>query len=483
MSSPNLKRRKFLKNAALWGGSATMLTSCTSLDSLFLADKRSFEKEVFIIGAGAAGLMAAHTLKKNRIPFRLFEASHRPGGRLYSLVSSDGTTLEMGADSFESHHRLVFELLKEFQIEWTESVFDPTGMPLWRSAQGESLTDQEYQKISAHLIEKMIQNRVQTFGSSDQYKILSPVLAQELDSLSMAQYLRVNWIQPDERVVQFWDAWARAHYSSNPDRVSSLRWIWDQSVERKTRSLYKIKGGWESLNKVLFERIAGVIPDHLVRLRWALDGIRKTEEGYRCVFKTPKGTEVLETQNLILAMPVNQYRKINGFTDLPLPKERIQAIKNLALGEGSKAFVSYKPGTIDTMEKSYLRNQVLMTYLKTQNVDWVGGLRGGAQSHWTLPDIENWRTSLIANPAGSKEGQFDYHVINWKDRPFIQGARSQWGPGQWGAYALTFETGDFDGSLQWAGEYVPSSEKGTVHAALLSGQTAALRMVERLKTA
>lgn len=470
-----------MKNAALWGGSASLLTSCTSLDSLFLADKRSFEKEVFIIGAGAAGLMAAHTLKKNRIPFRMFEASHRPGGRLYSLVSEDGTTLEMGADSFESHHRLVFELLKEFQIEWTESVFDPTGLPLWRDSHGESLTDIEYQKIAAHLIEKMLQNRVQAFGSADQYKIHSPVLAQELDALSMAQYLRVNWIQPDDRVVQYWEAWARAHYSSTPEQVSSLRWIWDQSGERKTQSLYKIKGGWESLNKAMFERIAGVIPDHLVRLKWVLNGVRKTDDGYRCVFKTPKGTEVMETQNIIFALPINQYKKIDGFLDLPLPKEKIQALKTLALGEASKAFVSYKPGTIETMEKSYLRNQVQMSYLKTQNLDWVGGLRGGPQSQWTLPDIENWRTSLIPNSSALREGQFDYQVINWKDRPFIQGGRSQWGPGQWGAYALTFETGDFDQTLQWAGEFVPSSEKGTVHAALLSGQTAALKMVERLK--
>ena len=425
--------------------------------------------------------MAAHTLKKARIPFRLFEASSRPGGRLYSLVASDGTTLEMGADSFESHHRLVFELLKEFQIEWSETVYDPTGIPLWRSTQGESLTDIEYQKIASHLIQKMIRDRVQAFGSAEQYKINSPVLAQELDSLSMEQYLRVNWIQPDDRVVQFWDSWARTHYSSRPERVSSLRWIWDQSGERKTRGIYKIKGGWESLNKVLFERVAGVIPDHLVRLKWALDGIRKTEDGFRCAFKTPGGTEVLETQNIILAMPINQYRKINGISDLPLPKEKIQALKTLGLGEGAKAFVSYKSGAIETMERSYLRNQVQMTYLKSQNMDWVGGLRGGAQSHWTLPDIENWRTDLLANSPVSKEGQFDYHVINWKDRPFIQGARSQWGPGQWGSYAVTFENGDFDETLQWAGEYVPSSEKGTVHAALVSGQAAALKMIERLK--
>lgn len=477
----SLARRRFLKQSTLGLGSLLGLTGCANLDSLFTSGKREFEKEVFVIGGGAAGLMAAHTLKKNRIPFRLFEASNRPGGRLYTVTAADGSAFEMGADTFESHHRLVFELLKEFQIEWEESLLDPSQWPLWRSSRGDLLSETEYQQLAAPVIQRMIADRVRTFGIGESYQILSPSLAQELDALSMAQLLRVHWVQPDDRVVQYWEARARSQYAIEADKVSALRWVWDQHPERRTRTQYRVKGGWESLNRALYDRIAGVIPEHLVRLRWALNGIRKTEEGFRCVFKTPKGTEVLETHNLILALPANQYAKIDGFLNLDLPEGKKQALRSLRLGESGKTFVNFKSGTLDQIEKSFYRNQVQLSYVKTASHDWIGGLRGGSQSPWTLPDIENWRSGLFSKGSVQKEGQFDYHVLNWKDKPFIQGARTVWEPGQWGAYSTLFEQGDFNESLLWAGEFVPAHEKGTVYSALLSGQTAALKMVEKIR--
>lgn len=477
----DVNRRQFLKQSAQWAGGAAVLTGCASIDSLFTTGKREYDKEVFIIGAGAAGLMAAHTLKKNRIPFRLFEATNRPGGRLYTVAASDGTPLEMGADHFESHHSLVFELLKEFQLEFEETIWDPSNQPLWRSSKGDVLTDADYQKVSTPLVQKMIRNRVQAFGTTDQFQILNPELAKEIDTLSMAQYLKANWAQPDDRVVQFWDAWARTQYSADSEKVSALRWLWDQRPDRRTRNFYRVKGGWESLNKVMFERIAGVIPDHLVRLRWALTKVQKTQDGFRCFFRTPKGVETLETHNIIFAIPVNQYAKIDGFMDLEIAEEKKQALRTIGLGEASKAYISFKPGTTELWEKSFLRNRIQMSYLKTDSNDWVGGLRGGEQSQWTLPDLESWRSGLLSSGTNLKEGQFDYHVINWKDRPFIQGARSLWGPGQWGTYSTIFERGDFDDSLMWAGEFVPSQEKGTVQSALISGQAAGNRMIERIK--
>lgn len=489
MTCSDPKRRHFLKQSlgilggsGLYGGALSTLAGCSSLDSLFASDKREFEDEVFIIGAGAAGLMAAYTLKKNRIPFRLFEASNRPGGRLYTLQTSDGIPLEMGADTFESHHRLVFELLKEFNLEWEESVWDPRQQALWRASSGEVLTDLEYQRVSAPLIQKMIQDRVRTFGSSDQYQILAPFLAQELDSLSMAQYLKVNWPTPDNRVVQYWDALARYYYSAESEKVSALRWIWDQQVDRKSRNLYRVKGGWRELNTIMFDRIAGVIPNHLVRLGWSLTGLRKTETGFRCIFKTSKGTEILKSRHLILAMPINQYRKVDGLFDLDISAEKKAALKSVTLGEAAKLFVAFPTGTTESQNRVFLRDKVKMSYIKSSNKEWIGGLRGGVNSQWTIPDIENWRISLMKDASQIREGEFEYHVVNWKDRPFIQGARSLWGPGQWGQYSIVFEIGDFNGSLEWAGEHVPSTEKSTVHAALLSGQKAALKMTERVRT-
>lgn len=472
------------------GAGSLALTSCASLDSFFAADKKDYDKEVLIIGGGAAGLMAAHTLKKNKVPFRLFEASSRPGGRVYTLENADGSQLDMGAEFFESHHLLVFELLKEFQIDWEERIWNPMLAPLWRSTNGQVLTDSEYQKISAHFISQYIETRVQTFGSggigSESYQVLSPLMAQEMDSYSLTQYLNAHWVQPDERVAAYWDTWSRAHYSADASQVSALRWLWDQQTDKKTRSLYKVKGGWGQLIRLLYERIAGVIPNHLVRFNWALAAIRRSDQHFQCVFKTSKGTEVLEAQNLILALPVNQYKKIDGLLKLDIADGKKKALSQLELGDAAKVYVSFNPNEVDLKMSpaelaklpQLLRDQVQISSTSVSDSKlWLGGLRGGSQTQWTLPDIENWRAGLLnVDPTTPLE----YQVLNWKDRPFIQGARSLWAPGQWGPYSTLFESSDFDDHLLWAGEHVPSQEKGSVHAALLSGQAAALKIIERM---
>ncbi len=487
-----IPRRKFLKKFATATAGSLALTSCASLDSFFASDKKEYEKEVLIIGGGAAGLMAAHTLKKSRIPFRLIEASSRPGGRIHTIENADGSRLDMGAEFFESHHRLVFELLKEFQIEWEERILNPTLTPLWRSTNGQFLTDADYQKISSHFISQYIQTRVQTFGSagitSENYQVLSPVLAQEMDSYSLTQYLNAHWVQPDERVAAYWDTWSRAHYSAEANRVSALQWLWDQQSDRKMKSLYKVKGGWGQLIQLIYERIAGVIPDHLVRLNWSLIAVQRTDQAFQCVFKTPKGTQVLEAQNVILALPVNQYKKIDGLMKIDIADAKKKALSQLQLGESAKAYVAFNPNEVDLKLSpqelaklpQLLRDQVQLSSTSTADGKlWLGGLRSGIQTHWTLPDIENWRAGLLNSSPNSK---FEYQVINWKDRPFIQGARSLWGPGQWSPFSTVFEAPDFNEHLHWAGEHVPAQEKGSVHAALVSGQRAALKLIEKLSS-
>ncbi len=56
-------------------------------------------KKVGIVGAGVAGLSAAYLLKQMGVSVTIFEASSRPGGRVYSLnpVPGDAAIFEMGA--------------------------------------------------------------------------------------------------------------------------------------------------------------------------------------------------------------------------------------------------------------------------------------------------------------------------------------------------------------------------------------------------
>jgi ATP-binding cassette subfamily B multidrug efflux pump len=117
MAKRSFSRRGFLKLSAL-SSSTFFLSSCSSLDRYFMGDKRDLSNEVVILGGGAAGLAAAFALKKRKVPYRVFEASSRIGGRVQSvtLFPGQGPVAEMGAEFFEDQHRLIFDLAKELNL-------------------------------------------------------------------------------------------------------------------------------------------------------------------------------------------------------------------------------------------------------------------------------------------------------------------------------------------------------------------------------
>jgi len=55
-------------------------------------------KSILIIGAGASGLEAAEILRQNNIPFKIFEATGQPGGRIRDCKDWVDFDLDLGAE-------------------------------------------------------------------------------------------------------------------------------------------------------------------------------------------------------------------------------------------------------------------------------------------------------------------------------------------------------------------------------------------------
>ncbi|MBL6782598.1 MAG: FAD-dependent oxidoreductase [Alphaproteobacteria bacterium] len=56
----------------------------------------TYDTDIIIIGAGVAGLSASKILSQYNIPHKVFEASHRIGGRAYSEAFKDGSWFDLG---------------------------------------------------------------------------------------------------------------------------------------------------------------------------------------------------------------------------------------------------------------------------------------------------------------------------------------------------------------------------------------------------
>src|SRR5688572_2898676 len=113
-------RRQFIKEASLATG-GVLLTS-SSFGRFFIGKK----PKVIIIGAGFAGLSAAHYLHKKGIDFVILEARNRIGGRVFShnIDPSENLVVELGAEWVGNSHERVQNLCNEFGLSLQNNQFE-----------------------------------------------------------------------------------------------------------------------------------------------------------------------------------------------------------------------------------------------------------------------------------------------------------------------------------------------------------------------
>ena len=81
-----------------------------------MSSKNNGIKHVVIVGAGIAGLTCARELSKynKHLNVTILEASDRIWGRVKSIETKDGTTIEMGAEFI---HGTVGNLIFDYAVE------------------------------------------------------------------------------------------------------------------------------------------------------------------------------------------------------------------------------------------------------------------------------------------------------------------------------------------------------------------------------
>ena len=109
-----INRRQFLRRSAIAVAAAGLSQSQLSRTIAFNGPA----KKVLILGAGMAGLVAAHELTKLGHDVTVLEARMRPGGRVHTLREpfSDGLFAEEGAARIPENHDLTHKYVKEFAL-------------------------------------------------------------------------------------------------------------------------------------------------------------------------------------------------------------------------------------------------------------------------------------------------------------------------------------------------------------------------------
>lgn len=492
--SKKISRREYLRKNLLLASSGlasySVLSSCASLDSFFKLDQPYNENEVVIIGAGSAGLAAAHQLKKLKIPYRVFEASSRLGGRVLTLDSSfrEGQNLELGADLFDLRHQVIFDLAKEYRLE-VEEVENITSRDKVFFYKGKWIKQSQLAVLLKDYFKDWNTLKLKVFLDQDASTgVVGNPLLVSLDQWPLKEYFSSLRPRIEPELQNLLLNWIYIETGATPDRLSALQWIlfWEQ--QNFPQSKHRIAGGNQKLLQFIYERVSGVIPDYLVRLNTPLAEINYVEGVFQLSFAAPSENIKIRAKYVILAIPPNQLSKIAGLRNLDLPQSKKMAMSELNLSKQQRFIFETKDLSSPTLdkeelfkgEKFFIKNSNLKLWsfepanrLKSFNLNYVdinSEQQGSKVQEALIGDVSSFNRRFKAQWTGEMKS------FDWATRPWIQGSRFQYEKNQFYLYRGLFSEPDYEGRLSFVGDYTHLTEWSHWAGALESGLNAAIKI-------
>ncbi len=490
------ERRDFLKTAALGSLATATLTSCGSFDRWVLGDNQKLTQEVMILGGGLSGLAAAYQLKKNRIPYRLFEASSRLGGRIQTLrhFNSSGQVAELGAEFFEGAHSLVHQLCKDLNLKVEDVSYDKTPDRALYSLSGKVVSEKEFRKLLRPLAHKFAQARLEIFpvGSPElsSKSVGTFSQAQVYDQMSVANLLEPLKASTRADVLECFEALCASEWGVGTREINLLQFLIRLDFEERTtltgeQKIYRVAGGASQLIDVLGERVQGVVPDSNMKLEYQVVAIREKSGGYECTFKTSKGSDVVWASQVICTLPWSLLKDVDGIQNLKLGSAAGEIISKAVYATHAKVTSSFKEPFWRKKEKSFPASQGGFRGVLSGQSYWDSS-RGQAGTHGLITSQRGGAAGLSTGAGAGEETVKDLRrffsevstidavqVTNWTSKPFAKGSRYNVGPGAYLKYLdfLSYENDQV--KFYFAGEHLSFRDFGTMNGAIETAIVAA----------
>jgi monoamine oxidase len=441
---------------------------------------------VAVVGAGLAGLTAAHVLAAGGCALTLYEASGRVGGRIRSERGrcDPRAVWELGGEFIDSDHEEMHALAAVFDIGMLDTLppSEDTFATAYRFG-GQAYSEAQVEAAFAEIAPR-IATDLTSISARPGYRAPSEA-DRRFDRLSIAEYL--DGLKLDRWLHELIEVAYVTVYGLDPGEQSALNLLmligtgtargfglFGHSDER-----YKIRAGSQQLTDALARGLGARIAfeRRLVRLRRSANDWVLSFDG---------GAEA-RADAVILALPFTLLRQVD-LGDLLPPAKRL-AVNTLGYGTNSKLML----GTRRRVWREQGFNGGSYTDGALQTSWDCSRLRGGAGGVFTV--FLGGRLG-VALGDGDEAAQAAHHAmlaeaifpglgadctgearrIHWPSEPFALGAYACYRPGQWTAFGGA-EAEPLPGGLYFAGEHCAGTSQGYMNGAAETGRKAALAIL------
>lgn len=440
-------------------------------------------KDVVVIGAGVAGLIASVRLAEMGWNVTLLEASDRVGGRIRT-VHSENVSIELGAEFVHGKPPELLACLEELHLEkyWLGGIdfsFTPNGMLYPHDAA--SSDDDDAEEDAFALLEKLTQWSE----------------AHPHEDLSFSEWLALHPFSHEQEVSAkgFVEGFNAADATEISVRSLAMQQRAEDSIAGDTS--FHVRGGYEQLTGALAERLRKmggniVLGKRVVEIQWKRGSVR-------CFCGDDR---LFHADKIIITLPLGVLQH-GDVRVVPAPADVLHHASRMRMGHVCRMSLLFKRRW--WAELNHPQHEAL------QKLGFLLPVQRAEGAHfnvfWTsFPSLDPVLTAWVGGPAADAFDALDDHAIahiacgdlagifglpqeqvldemvshhmhNWQRDPLTLGAYS-WVPA--GAVDASQKmTHPVEETLYFAGEHTDTTGHwGTVHGAMRSGLRAASQILE-----
>lgn len=436
-----------------------------------------------MVGAGAAGLMAARRLAEAGCSTLVLEASGRIGGRVHSIGDESACVVELGAEFIHGRPEQTWSLVAEAGQVAYDVPFEH-----WRRSAGRLARIEDYAQELSRTMRGLARLRT---------------------DITFAEFLRRGLRKsesPASRSAAL--AFVRGFDAADPERISA------KSLAREQEGLGDVGGemqfrllkGYGALLKHLRDSIPARrctfrLNSPVTRIRWSSEGVELT------VARAAGRRATVRCERVVLALPLSiltlSPTDASGIRFTPdIPEKRV-AMGHLATGSVVKIILVFDapfweqaraadPDSLPDVAFMHGPGLPVPTWWTGRPLrlpvmtGWAGGpdaevLHGKGEQELIRTGVQSLARLLRRRPEDVAERLRRSHAIDWGAEPWARGAYSYECVG--GEQARRVLAEPLLGRLFFAGEATDTSgQASTVAGALASGDRAAREVLNAARS-